>query len=127
MPLALDMARDALGLATVLAGVVFVLIGAIGVLRLPDFYTRMHAAGVTDTLGAGLVLLGLMMQADSVQTAAKLALIGFFLFLTSPTSTHAVANAAYTAGVEPVLGRVRGDDPDEDDASEDGGEPEDGA
>ena len=48
-----------------LAGSIFVLIGAFGILRLPDFYTRLHAAGLTDTMGAGLVLLGLLLQAET--------------------------------------------------------------
>jgi multicomponent Na+:H+ antiporter subunit G len=101
----LHAARDIAGYLALGAGLFFVIVGAIGVLRFPDFYTRLHAAGVTDTLGAELMLLGLMLQADSIQSAAKLALIGLFLFITSPTSTHALANAAFTAGLEPLLGR----------------------
>ena len=89
------------------AGLFFVVVGAVGVVRFPDFYTRLHAAGVTDTLGAELVLAGLIVQADSITTMLKLALIALFLFLTSPTSTHAIANAAYTAGVKPRLGPAR--------------------
>jgi multicomponent Na+:H+ antiporter subunit G len=104
----LDVARQMAGFACLAGGLFFVLVGATGVLRFPDFYTRLHAAGVTDTLGAELVLLGLMLQADSILTAAKLALIGLFLFLTSPTATHALANAAYTAGLKPRLGRIGG-------------------
>ncbi len=99
--------RHALAAALVLAGLFFVFVGAIGVLRLPDFYTRLHAAGVTDTLGAELVLLGLMVEAGWSLTTAKLAVIALFLFLTSPTATHAVANAAYQAGVAPMLNRFR--------------------
>jgi multicomponent Na+:H+ antiporter subunit G len=102
----LETVRLVASYAVLAIGLAFVLVGAVGVVRFPDFYTRLHAAGVTDTLGAELVLLGLIIQADSLLTAAKLALIGLFLFLTSPTATHAVANAAYTAGVEPLLGRV---------------------
>lgn len=110
------LARLVLGHAALGAGLFFVIVGAVGVIRFPDFYSRLHAAGITDTLGAGLMLLGLMLHADSLQGVAKLALIGLFLFLTSPTSTHAVANAAYTAGVEPVLGRRSkpSEDPDPD-------------
>lgn len=101
----LDVARTIAGHAALGIGLFFVLVGAVGVLRFPDFYTRLHAAGMTDTLGAELMLVGLMLHAGSLQDVAKLALIGLFLFLTSPTATHAVANAAYTAGVEPLLGR----------------------
>lgn len=88
-------------------GLMFVLAGAIGVIRLPDFYTRMHAAGVTDTLGAELIILGLMLQAGDWQTIAKLALVGLLLFLTSPTATHAVANAAHRAGQMPDLSKFK--------------------
>ena len=73
----------------------------------PDFYTRMHAAGVTDTLGAELVILGLILQAGDWQTMAKLALVGLLLFLTSPTATHAVTNAAHRAGHKPDLARFK--------------------
>jgi multicomponent Na+:H+ antiporter subunit G len=103
----LDSARVVAGSIALGLGLAFVLIGTIGVLRFPDFYTRLHAAGVTDTLGAELMLLGLMLQADSILTAAKLALIGLFLFLTSPTATHALANAAHTAGLKPLLKRPK--------------------
>ena len=93
--------------AAMTAGLVFVLAGAIGVNRLPDFYTRMHAAGVTDTLGAELIVLGLLLQASDWQTFANLALVGLLLFLTSPTATHAIANAAHRAGHKPALSRFK--------------------
>ena len=86
-------------------GLIFVLAGAIGVIRMPDFYTRMHAAGVTDTLGAELIIFGLMLQSGFTLLSAKLALVGLLLFLTSPTSTHAIANAAHKAKLKPLLSR----------------------
>ncbi|MEQ8745571.1 monovalent cation/H(+) antiporter subunit G [Pyruvatibacter sp.] len=86
-------------------GSFFLLVGSIGVIRLPDFYTRMHAAGVTDTLGAELMLLAMMLQSGFSLVTVKLIAIGFFMFFTSPTSTHAVANAAWTAGLRPLLGK----------------------
>lgn len=89
------------------AGLFFVFAGTIGVLRLPDFYTRLHAAGMTDTLGAELILLGLIFQSGFSQMTLKLLLVAFFLFVTSPTATHAVAHAAYKSGLKPVLGRYR--------------------
>lgn len=92
-------------IAMMATGLIFVLAGAIGVLRLPDFFTRMHAAGVTDTLGAELIIFALMLQAGFSLLSAKLLLIGFILFLTSPTATHAVANAAHRAGQKPLLSR----------------------
>ena len=85
------------------AGSIFVLIGAFGLIRLPDFYTRLHAAGITDTLGAELILLGLMFQAGLSLVTVKLILISLFIFLTSPTATHAVANAARVMGLKPML------------------------
>jgi multicomponent Na+:H+ antiporter subunit G len=97
----------AASIASLTAGLVFVLAGAIGVLRLPDFYTRMHAAGVTDTLGAELIIFGLMLQSGWTITTAKLALIALLLFLTSPTATHAVANAAHKADLKPLLSRFK--------------------
>ena len=85
------------------AGSIFVLIGAFGLIRLPDFYTRLHAAGITDTLGAELILLGLMFQAGLSLVTVKLILISLFIFFTSPTATHAVANAARVMGLKPTL------------------------
>ena len=85
------------------AGSIFVLIGALGLIRLPDFYTRLHAAGITDTLGAELILLGLMFQAGLSLVTVKLILISLFIFFTSPTATHAVANAARVMGLKPML------------------------
>ena len=85
------------------AGSIFVLIGAFGLIRLPDFYTRLHAAGITDTLGAELILLGLMFQGGLSLITVKLILISLFIFFTSPTATHAVANAARVMGLKPML------------------------
>jgi multicomponent Na+:H+ antiporter subunit G len=81
------------------AGALFVVSGAVGLLRFPDFYTRTHAAGVTDSAGAGLILLGLLLQVSSWQTAVRLLIILFFMALTSPTATHALAQAARRDGV----------------------------
>ena len=102
-----DIALAAASGGMIAAGVFFVLAGAVGVIRLPDFYTRMHAAGMTDTLGAELIIFGLVLQAGFSQTSLKLLIIAFLLFLTSPTATHAVANAANHAGVKPLLGKYR--------------------
>lgn len=105
--LILALALDVISALLMIAGTVFVMAGAIGMLRLPDFYTRMHSAGVTDTLGAELIVLGLMFQTGWSLDTAKLALLGLFVFLTSPTATHAVANAAYKSGLKPMLVRYR--------------------
>ncbi len=108
----LELGRHVAATGLVSAGLFFVLVGTIGVLRLPDFYTRLHAAGVTDTLGAELVVIGLMFEAGWSLTTAKLAVIAFFLLMTSPTATHAVANAAYKAGLQPLLNRFHPPAPD---------------
>ena len=92
----------------IIGGSLAVLTGGIGVLRMPDFYTRGHAAAVTDTLGAGLILLGLMFQADVVLVAVKLAMVLFFLYVTSPTSTHALFKSAYAGGLRWDLVRDAG-------------------
>jgi multicomponent Na+:H+ antiporter subunit G len=96
--------------AFMLTGAGLVLAGAIGVIRLPDFYTRLHAAGVTDTLGAELIIFGLIIQSGFTLVSVKLVLLGLIVFLTSPTSTHAVANAAYRSGLKPLLRRWRSDE-----------------
>lgn len=85
-------------------GIFFTVVGAIGLVRFPDFYTRLHAAGLTDTLGAEMITFGLAFQAAKMEDwtgLAKLFVVGLFLFLTSPTATHALANAAFTAGLRP--------------------------
>lgn len=105
--------RFLLTTASLAAGIFFVLAGTFGVLRLPDFYTRLHAAGMTDTLGAELILLGLIIQSGFSQMSLKLMLVGFLLLVTSPTATHAVAHAAYKAGLKPYLGRYRAPSLDE--------------
>ena len=92
--------RHLLSIVSISAGLFFVLAGTLGVLRLPDFYTRLHAAGMTDTLGAELILVGLIIQSGFTQMSLKLLIVGFFLFVTSPTATHAVAHAAYKAGLK---------------------------
>jgi len=101
----LGLIRVVLACLSIIAGLFFVLAGTLGVLRLPDFYTRLHAAGMTDTLGAELILLGLIIQAGFTQMSLKLLLVAFFLLLTSPTATHAIAHAAYKAGLTPRLGK----------------------
>jgi multicomponent Na+:H+ antiporter subunit G len=85
---------DLLSWLALLGGVAFALIGSVGLLRMPDFYTRLHAAGITDTLGAGLILLGLALQAGWTLVSVKLLLILLFMWFTSPIATHALSRAA---------------------------------
>lgn len=79
-----------------------VLTGGIGALRMPDLYTRMHAASVTDSLGAILVLTGVMLQAGLSLATIKLGAILLFLLLMSPTASNALASAALIAGTRPM-------------------------
>ena len=82
-------------------GGISVLIGGIGALRFPDLYTRMHAASLTDSIGAILVIVGIMLQAGLSLATIKLAVILLFLQLTSPTASNALAVAAVRAGLKP--------------------------
>ncbi|WP_067654868.1 monovalent cation/H(+) antiporter subunit G [Ferrimonas marina] len=94
-----------LSAALIIAGCGCCLIGAVGLFRFPDFYTRMHAAGVTDTLGCGLLVLGLILQPGiHWLVIAKLCFILVFIPLTSPTAAHALAKAARKGGLAPLLG-----------------------
>lgn len=86
-----------------LAGGGLGIIGGIGIHRFPDFYSRLHATGITDTLCAMLILLGLGLQAGWSIATFKLALIFAFLFFTAPTASHALANAAAHSGLKPKL------------------------
>ncbi len=87
----------------ILAGSIFVLIGSLGLIRMPDFYTRIHAVSITDTVGAGLLILGPIIQSPDLLGAGKLILIMIFLLITSPTATHALAKAALHGRLPPVL------------------------
>ena len=76
-----------------LLGVVFMLVGALGVLRMPDALTQLHAAGVTDTLGAALILIGLAVESGAGLLSGKLLIILFFLVFTNPAASHSLARA----------------------------------
>lgn len=89
---------DVVSGALVLAGCVFVVSGGVGLLRFPDFYTRTHAGSLTDTAGAALLILGLLLQTESWQSALRLVLIMLFMMLTGPTAAHALAQAARRDG-----------------------------
>lgn len=95
---------DYVSWACLVAGGAFILIGALGIMRLPDMFSRMHGAGMIDTLGTGLVLLGLMIEAGFGIVLLKLILVGMFIYFTSPTSSHALARAAMNGGLKPYLG-----------------------
>ena len=95
----MDAALDVASWVFLVAGVVFCVIGGVGLLRLPDLYTRTHAATITDTLGAGLILVGLMFQGGLSLITVKLVFVLVLLYLTSPTSAHALVKAAAAEGV----------------------------
>lgn len=94
---------DLLSWLLLLGGSFFVLVGSLGLIRLPDFYTRNHAASITDTLGAGLFVAGLVLQSPNLLVAIKLLLILVFIVISSPTATHALAKAALHSKLPPLL------------------------
>lgn len=108
-----EVVRHPLGAAACLAGGLLCIISAIGVLRFPDFYTRLHAASVTDTSAAALVLIGMALMAPGWLVLVKLLCIFIFLFLTSPAAAHALVNAAHVAGLQPRIGPVGVADPED--------------
>jgi multicomponent Na+:H+ antiporter subunit G len=97
-----------LGVALLAGGVGFTIIGSIGVLRLPDFYARSHAASKPDTLGLVLSMLGLAVLQGADLTSLKLLLILVFVAVTNPAAIHALGRSAIRSGLEPWT-RPRGD------------------
>ena len=94
---------DLLSWISLVAGSFFLIIGTIGLIRLPDFFTRLHAASVVDTFGCILIMMGLMLQAGFSLITVKLILIVIFILFTSPTAAHALAKAALHGEVKPLL------------------------
>jgi multicomponent Na+:H+ antiporter subunit G len=94
-----------------LAGGGLVVVGSLGLVRFPDLFTRMHSVSITDTLGAGLMMSGLLLQSPDWPVAVRLILITAFLLLTSPTATHALAKAALHGGLRPLGRDVGTEDP----------------
>jgi multicomponent Na+:H+ antiporter subunit G len=97
----MSMIADILSWACMLAGAFIVLVGGIGLVRLPDFYSRAHAAGMTDTLGAGLMIASMMLETGWDLNLARLLFIFLFLLFTSPTASHALTHSALVSGLEP--------------------------
>ena len=100
----MTIAIDILSWVMLTAGSAFVFIGGLGALRMPNLYTRMHAASLTDTMAAVLILGGIMLQAGLTLATIKLAAILLFLLLTSPTASNALASAAILSGMQPEEG-----------------------
>ena len=96
-----EMVRGFLAIILMGGGIFFLAVGVIGLLRLPDVYTRLHATTKCDTMGAGLVLLSLAVQSDFA-SAVKLVIITLFIWITNPTAAHVIAKAAWVTGFKPV-------------------------
>ena len=101
---------DYLSGALLLLGSFFVVVGGIGVLRMPDVFTRMHAAGLTDTMGSFFILTGLMLQSGISGVTLRLVLVLAFLWFTSPVATHALAKAALHGNLRPIEHEEEGGD-----------------
>ncbi len=97
----IDTALDILSWILLCLGGAFVLIGGIGALRLPSFYTRLHAASLTETMATILIFAGMILQAGLSLATLKLLAIMVFLLLTAPTASYALANAALQSGMRP--------------------------
>lgn len=101
------MAVELASWALMLLGSFFTVVGALGLVRMPEVFTRMHAASVTDTLGVGLLILGMCLQAGFGLVTLKLVfLLALFLF-TGPVVTHALAQACLHEGIKPLLAEDR--------------------
>ena len=103
----MEVIADAVSWVLISLGSFFLVVGPIGLLRMPDVYTRMHAASVIETLGAMLLILGLVFQAGFTLLALKLLFVIALLFFFGPVASHALAQAALHAGIEPVLAEDR--------------------
>lgn len=95
----MSLVAEVLSWILLLVGSAFALIGAIGLLRFPDFYTRVHSVGVSDTMGAALILAGCALQAGLTLYTVKLIMVWLLIYLTGPAATHALAKAAYASGL----------------------------
>ena len=84
---------------SIFIGIVALLIGSFGLIRLPDVFCRIHAVGMIDTAGASFIILGMVIYEGFTLVTVKLLFVGIFLFFTSPIATHAVAQVAHTMGL----------------------------
>lgn len=96
-------ALDIVSWIFLITGAFFSIVGGIGIVRLPEFFSRLHGGGITDTLGAALIIIGLCFQISSGFILAKLLMILFFLMVSSPSSCHALARSALSQGIKPEL------------------------
>lgn len=100
----MELVVSLLSWACLVSGSFFAITAGIGMLRLPDFFTRTHAAGILDTLGVALIMAGLALQAGYTLVTVKLILIVLFILITGPAAVHALARSAVHADVKPLLG-----------------------
>lgn len=106
-PRLMDTILYLLSWALLAGGGFFCITGAIGMLRMPDAYTRMHASSIIDTLGVGMIVIGLMLQSGLTLTTLRLAILLALVFFTSPVASHAIARAMRHRNVKPVLSEDR--------------------
>lgn len=92
---------DVLSWISIATGLFFMIVGTVGMLRMPDVYTRLHAAGMTDTMGALFLIVGMCLQAGLGLVLVRLVFVYAFLVFTSPIATHALARAGLKGGVQP--------------------------
>ncbi|MGI9405506.1 MAG: monovalent cation/H(+) antiporter subunit G [Hyphomicrobiaceae bacterium] len=101
----MDVALQWLSWVLIAAGSFVIVVGALGLIRMPDVFTRMHAAGMIDTMGATLLLAGMALTSGFSLVTLKLVVLWLLFFFTSPVAGHALARAALYAGVRPYLKR----------------------
>ena len=98
---------DLLSVCSFGIGVFFILTGSIGLLKLPDVFSRIHSSGMIDTAGAAFLILGMTFQSGISLATAKLFFIGIFIFFSSPVSSHVISNLARKKGIIPI-GKKKG-------------------
>lgn len=114
MPIVINTVLEISSALCLLIGSLLCVSGGVGILRFPDFYTRMHAVGVSDTLAAGMILIGLMLQSQESLVVIKLLLILLMMLFINPTASHALAKAAIQNGLKPVLDKTETNDKESD-------------
>jgi multicomponent Na+:H+ antiporter subunit G len=101
----MSVVQTGLAILLVVSGMFFLLLGSVGILRFPDFFTRLHPAGKADTLGASLLLIGLAVYEGFSLLAVKIVLVQIFIFMANPAAAHALGRAAWRGGLRPWTGK----------------------
>ncbi len=96
--------RDILAIIFLFGGLFFLSVGVVGLLRLPDVYNRLHALGKCDTMGTGLIIVGMMLLIPGMTNVVKLALMGALTYTINPVMTHIITKTAYVRGTPMVEG-----------------------